>query len=79
MDRDLCGIDSPLEIKMGLPLDHLELPLLLDHNGQPLNQIKEWLSSVIGGSLKNIENRMQRCRSSALKPEPWKFCSDHLR
>lgn len=60
VDEQLCSIDTPLEVRLGLPLDHLQLPTLTDADGMPCKPIELWFASVIDGALKNLESRLQR-------------------
>ncbi|KAK8018781.1 tetratricopeptide repeat domain containing protein [Apiospora marii] len=65
VDSFLSRVGSLLEQQLGLNLDHLELPLLIEPtNGGPNESVQKWLLSAISGSMFNIQQRLMPSTST---------------
>ncbi|KAJ5363978.1 uncharacterized protein N7496_009691 [Penicillium cataractarum] len=47
VDELLCSIGTNMERKLGVQLDHLQLPAMRDEHGSSISQIRLWLKSII--------------------------------
>lgn len=72
IDKSLCTIGTSSEQCLGVDLDHLQLPLLSDPDGSPIEQVNTWLASVITSSPDNIES--QFFRGKVIEPQDMSKC-----
>ncbi|KAJ5769426.1 hypothetical protein N7520_003985 [Penicillium odoratum] len=47
VDEPFCSIKISTEDRLGVPLDHLQLPFMREEHGASILQIRRWLESVI--------------------------------
>ncbi|KAJ5160405.1 uncharacterized protein N7482_007409 [Penicillium canariense] len=73
VDEPLCSIRTSTEDRLGVPLDHLQLPSMREEHGASILQIRRWLESVIQlhGGARDVESlRVETTSNNLLLNQP---------